>query len=261
MLMLTTPWHGPALADGAGDRGVTARGGGKARRSVGVTGRRRRARGRRRRRRGPIVSARYRRQRRAWHRRAPRGVLKRWLARERPPLVLKPIHRHGSVSLRPEPDGTFCPEDVERARGVLAPEGDAGRHRIHPRLLEVVYRAVLHFEVPYVHIISAYRNTRLSSRHAQGRAVDLVLPGVSDRGLAKYLRRQGFVGVGLYPVSGFVHLDVRERSYFWIDRSGPGRRGRPRGIMARHALRFDRQARKRGEIPVPPFSPGGPQPP
>ena len=31
----------------------------------------------------------------------------------------------------------------------------------------------------------------------------------------------GFVGVGVYPVSGFVHLDVRERSYFWVDTSGP----------------------------------------
>ena len=33
------------------------------------------------------------------------------------------------------------------------------------------------------------------------------------------------VGVGYYPNSSFVHLDVRkDRSAFWIDYSGPGER-------------------------------------
>ena len=41
----------------------------------------------------------------------------------------------------------------------------------------------------------------------------------------------GFVGVGIYPTSQFVHVDVRPRSYFWIDNSGPGKRNRERGIL------------------------------
>ena len=44
--------------------------------------------------------------------------------------------------------------------------------------------------------------------------------------LRDYLRRNfQKVGVGYYPNSSFVHLDVRkDRSAFWIDYSGPGER-------------------------------------
>ena len=44
--------------------------------------------------------------------------------------------------------------------------------------------------------------------------------------LRDYLRKTfDKVGVGYYPNSTFVHLDVRkDRSAFWIDYSGPGER-------------------------------------
>ena len=119
-----------------------------------------------------------------------------------------------------------------------------------PRLLELIYRAVKRFRAPYVIVVSGYRDARATSRHAHGRAADIVLPGVSDRRLAAYFRRQGFVGVGLYPVSGFVHLDVRSRSFFWIDRSGPGRPSRLRPVLRKHTHRMDRRALRRGEAPV-----------
>ena len=63
----------------------------------------------------------------------------------------------------------------------------------------------------------------------------------------------GFAGVGIYPVSGFVHVDVRERSYFWVDTSGPGKRSRVRGILADLAAKSDSQAIARGEHSVGPF--------
>jgi len=143
------------------------------------------------------------------------------------------------------------PDELALAREALAYRKDGSSAPIHPRLLELVYRAVLHFEAPYVHVISGYRPTRRTSRHAQGRAIDLVLPGVSDRRLARFLSEQGFVGVGIYPKSGFVHLDVRAQSYFWIDRSAPGRRQRLRRILVDHGHRMDVAARRRGEERVP----------
>jgi hypothetical protein len=118
-------------------------------------------------------------------------------------------------------------------------------------LLELVYRAVRFYRAPYVHVISGYRETRSTSRHNQCRAMDIVLPGVSDGRLVRFFRRQGYAGVGQYPVSGFVHVDVRERSYFWVDRSAPGRRSRPRRVASGEALLRDRQAERRGEEPVP----------
>ena len=74
---------------------------------------------------------------------------------------------------------------------------------------------------------------RPESRHSLGRAADVVLPGVSDRKLARYFRGLPSVGVGLYPNSGFVHIDVREASYHWIDNSFPGHVQRVRPLKGK----------------------------
>ncbi len=204
-----------------------------------------------RRRPGGLTPA-YRRMRARWHARAPRGLLRAWMAEEVRPLVLRPAHRREKFTLYPDPvTGRFDEAQLAIAREAFRYHEDDATVDVHPRVLEIAYRAVLRFEVPYVTLVSGYRTTRATSRHNQGRAMDVVFPGVSDRGLAAFLRRQGFVGVGVYPVSGFVHLDVRERSYFWTDASAPGRRPRVRGVARAEARRFDRDALRRGEQAVP----------
>lgn len=110
------------------------------------------------------------------------------------------------------------------------------------------------FKTPFAWLISGYRNARRTSRHSHGRAADVVLPGVSDRKLAAYFRRQGFVGVGLYPVSGFVHIDVRAQSHFWVDYSSPGAPSRTRAILKTLAKKMDRRAAKNGILPVTPLA-------
>jgi len=116
----------------------------------------------------------------------------------------------------------------------------------HPRVLDLIYAATLHFDVPYVHLISGIRKDRGGSRHSHGLAADVVLPGVGDEELAAFFRAQGFVGVGTYPRSGFVHVDTRDQSYFWIDRSSPGRRGKVVGVRAEEAKTVDEAALVRG---------------
>ena len=202
----------------------------------------------RRRRRGPVVTAAYIRTRAAWHRAAPRGLVARWLANAIPPLVIKPAGGR-AYELVPT-DGVFGADALAVARDAFRYRSDQQTTDIHPRLLEIAYRAVRHFQAPYVHLISGYRTTRATSRHNQGRAMDIVLPGVADERLAAYLRQQGFVGVGVYPISGFVHLDVRERSYFWTDRSGPNQPSRVRTAHAGLVGRYDAAARLRNEMPV-----------
>lgn len=155
------------------------------------------------------------------------------------------------VALIPQADGSFDITAAALAEQAFAYRDDGTTHPIHPRLIELVYRAARHFRSPYVHVVSGYRNGRPTSRHAQGRALDFVLPGVTDRRLASYLRPQGFVGVGVYPTSGFVHLDVRGRSYFWSDASGPSQSNRERQIMRTLGPRFDRIARALGVTPTP----------
>lgn len=94
------------------------------------------------------------------------------------------------------------------------------------------------------------------SNHNIGRAVDFVVAGASNDDVAKMMRSFGFVGVGMYPVSGFMHLDVRHSSYFWIDRSAPGKRNRESGIFPELAKESDHLALARGQAPVGSFTLG-----
>jgi uncharacterized protein YcbK (DUF882 family) len=52
--------------------------------------------------------------------------------------------------------------------------------------------------------------------------MDFHVAGVSNAELRDFCKGLGDVGVGYYPRSSFVHLDVRDTSAFWVDSSGPG---------------------------------------
>jgi uncharacterized protein YcbK (DUF882 family) len=164
---------------------------------------------------------------------------------------------HAALTAKSERGGFSAP-DLDHAAHVLREASTGNEHPIDPRVLDLVYRLEVHFQAPEIRIISGYRTPRHGSRsnHGKGRAIDLVVPGASDEDVARFAREQGFVGVGVYPVSGFVHIDVRERSFFWVDSSGPGKRNRTRGILADLAAQSDQKALARGERSVGPFNIG-----
>jgi hypothetical protein len=116
----------------------------------------------------------------------------------------------------------------------------------HTRTLDLVYAATLHFGCPYVTLISGIRKDRGGSRHSHGLAADIVLPGVDDEELAAYFRAQGFVGVGTYPRAGFVHVDTRDQSFFWVDRSKPNQHGKVVQVRKDESTAADEAARARG---------------
>lgn len=177
----------------------------------------------------------------------------------RPMLVLQALNHTDRIAIAAHGErGGFNAEDLDRAAHVLREPSSGNEHPVDPRVLDLVYRVQTHFNAHEVRIISGYRTPKKNgtSNHGKGRAIDLVVPGVTDEEVAKFAREQGFVGVGVYPVSGFVHLDVRERSYFWVDTSGPGKRARTRGILADVASRSDAAALARGEKAINPFGIG-----
>jgi len=94
------------------------------------------------------------------------------------------------------------------------------------RLIELVSRVSDHFGGRQLNILSGFRPaggyTRESSRHTRGEAVDLRVTGVPNTVLRDYCMTFSSVGVGYYPRSTFVHLDVRTRSASWTDWSRPG---------------------------------------
>jgi len=201
---------------------------------------------------GPVAAS------RGWHV-APPGKLAPQDERGRPMLVLQGLNIPDRILLTPRNDrGGFSAHDLDRAAHVMR-DGSGNEHPIDPRLLDMVYRLQTRFHAPEIRIISGYRAPRGSgatSNHGKGRAMDLVVPGATDDDVAKFARDEGYTGVGVYPVSGFVHVDVRERSYFWVDSSGPGKRSRIRGILADLAAKSDALATARGEHSVGPFHVG-----
>jgi len=104
------------------------------------------------------------------------------------------------------------------------------QHAMNPRLVRLLYQVGRHYPGRRVEVVSGYRHPTVAknprSPHMQGLACDFRIAGVRNQDLRDYLRRSyEKVGVGYYPNSSFVHLDVRkDRSAFWIDYAGPGER-------------------------------------
>lgn len=73
-------------------------------------------------------------------------------------------------------------------------------------------------------IVSGFRehSHQKDSRHKHGQACDFAISGVPNEALRDYLLTLEGVGVGYYPNSSFVHLDVRKTKTTWVDHSGPG---------------------------------------
>jgi LysM repeat protein len=95
---------------------------------------------------------------------------------------------------------------------------------IDPRLVRLIAQISDKFGGRELRIVSGYRTQSFvaASKHKEGRAIDFSIPGVPNEALRDYLRTLGDVGVGYYPNSSFVHLDVRSYSAYWVDYAGPG---------------------------------------
>ena len=191
-----------------------------------------------------------------WH--APIGKRAPIDGAGRPMLVLQSINRSERVELAAQTDaGGFAAHDLDRAAWVLR-SGSGDEHPVEPRTLDIIYRIQTHFQAAAIRIVSGYRVPKPTSHsnHGKGRAIDFIVPGTPDADVAKFAREIGFVGVGIYPTSQFVHVDVRPRSYFWIDYSGPGKKNRERGILPELAAASDKRATERGERGIEPFGIG-----
>jgi uncharacterized protein YcbK (DUF882 family) len=134
----------------------------------------------------------------------------------------------------------FGQVDESAARKLDALLGDAHdpKHYVTTvldrRTLQLLFKAAYHFRAHEVEVVSAYRKPgrRRQGNHGTGQAIDFRLEGVKAAELAAYLRKLPRVGVGIYthPRTQFVHLDVRTRSFHWMDGSPPGRNWRERSL-------------------------------
>jgi len=110
---------------------------------------------------------------------------------------------------------------------ILAAWRSGDKEKIHGDLIRLVARVSDHFGGRPIRVVSGYRpptpvQYTPHSRHNEGRAIDFSIPGVPNGVVRDYCRSLGNVGVGYYPNSSFVHLDVRELPTYWVDYAGPG---------------------------------------
>lgn len=128
--------------------------------------------------------------------------------------------------------GRMRPEAIREISWALRARRFDRARTIEPRLITMLYTVGQYYDAE-LRVISGYRvrgaGASRGSRHGSAHACDLDIRGVGTRTLA-YHMDAAFedVGVGYYPNSGFVHLDVRVPSYYWTDRSRSGQRSRTR---------------------------------
>ncbi len=101
------------------------------------------------------------------------------------------------------------------------------RAAMDPRLIAMVVAAATNFHSEVVDVVSGFRHPKYNlilrkkghqvardSEHTHGNAIDFFLPNVPAPVLEGWARAQKLGGVGLYPESGFVHMDTgRIRSW------------------------------------------------
>ena len=116
-------------------------------------------------------------------------------------------------------------EAITTLSALAQPAKDTGEpaQQLNPGLLSRLQRLADAHPGAAIEIVSGVRpNARPGSRHRSGDALDLRIDGVDHAQLAELARGFEGTGVGFYPNSTFIHIDVRDESAFWIDRSLPG---------------------------------------
>ncbi len=153
-------------------------------------------------------------------------------------LAFEPNHKPGTVFR-----GSLFDDAGELDDAVLA-ELDRGfackrtgdLRAVDPRLYQTMSTIYDHFGKKTIVLVSGHRLQRNDkSRHFHAAAMDIYIPGVSIEDLYEYAQSldTGGMGIGLYPRSGFVHIDYRapgSASYRWTDWSGgKGKKGKGKG--------------------------------
>jgi hypothetical protein len=122
------------------------------------------------------------------------------------------------------PGDALLPRAEQQIRSVLA-SWRTGRSRdIDRRLIRLIAHVSDVFGGRPIRVISGFRETSHARRshHKIGEAMDFSIDGVPNWALRDYLRTLDRTGVGYYPNSSFVHVDVRPVSAYWVDLSRPG---------------------------------------
>jgi uncharacterized protein YcbK (DUF882 family) len=135
-------------------------------------------------------------------------------------------------------DGSFDDETLAMLDELFRCQATGEVRAVNAKLYEHLSRIHDQYGQKPVELVSGFRYAeRSSSRHFHASAMDVRVPGVSAYELRKFAETldqgksgpDGGMGIGIYPATGFVHIDFRapgEPSFRWTDWSGSKRRGK-----------------------------------
>jgi uncharacterized protein YcbK (DUF882 family) len=91
---------------------------------------------------------------------------------------------------------------------------------IDPRLIDLLH-TIAERTGQRIQVVSGFRapmfSTATLSYHTRGMAADIRIPGMTPLMVRDLAMSLGVKGIGYYPVSKFVHVDVRDHKAYWID--------------------------------------------
>lgn len=132
------------------------------------------------------------------------------------------LHTEETLEVAYWEDGAYVPDALEAVNRVLRDYRTGEAHEISPKLLDLLNLLSGRLEsAERFQVICGYRsaatNAALRARSSQvataslhmvGQAIDIRLPGVDLARLHAAALDLGVGGVGYYPTSDFVHVDV-----------------------------------------------------
>jgi uncharacterized protein YcbK (DUF882 family) len=174
---------------------------------------------------------------------APAKVATKKKKRRTPPPPPPPaaemfaLNTRETFKIQPDAKGRITQKTLHGWNRFLRCHHTGRVHSMSTRLAQLIYDVDKHFGFKRILVVAGYRAPRIArekgnpkSPHKKGVACDFRIEGVANTELRDFERTLARVGVGYYPNSEFVHLDVdplrNKHSAFWIDYSKPGERAK-----------------------------------
>jgi len=116
--------------------------------------------------------------------------------------------------------GEVDPEGYVRLRHMMRCLRTTAETPVDPRLIDLLYRISQRTRQKII-LVSGFRAPMFSlatlSYHTRGMAADIRIPGMTPLMARDLAESMGVHGLGYYPVSGFIHVDVRDDHQRWTD--------------------------------------------